>query len=72
MVTAYKNPVRKFNGVSFYSMSNQTTAARLFWNDEEMIGYAHGREVTTGYNLIRKRPAKTRHRKTLDNPAGRA
>ena len=68
MVVVHKNPVRSFNGISFYTMK-ETTAAQLFWSEEMERGYAHGREVTTGSTPPNKVLQRTLRGKRSGKPA---
>ena len=54
MVIFHKNPVRAFNGVRFYDVSNTTVVTPLFSSIDMERGYAYGRPCTTGSGLTKR------------------
>ena len=55
MVT-FNNPIRVFNGVGFYDVSNKTTVTTLFSSVAMERGYAYGHPCTTGSGLTKRVP----------------
>jgi hypothetical protein len=78
MVTFQKNPIRVFNGMRFYDVSDQTVASPLFSSVEMERSYAYGHPCVTGDGLTprgsdssrRGRVARSRVRKSkVSKPA---